>query len=212
MDMLELFDREGEELFEEEITKIALRLAQEKVQTMIRELECKIENYRLHEKLSEYESREYEIKRKENEIERRLKNLSLEDLLGRLRFIMWRADTVKQPLPEKCDLCDDERYIWYTKPSGKQGKEKCHVCGVPRYKYEPVACYVASMKKRPGETLHVWYKYAVGDEIYGPYFVVDDNIYSGQPFGAIKRPDFMFFQDEEDCQKFCDWLNKKNGL
>jgi len=124
----------------------------------------------------------------------------------------------------KCDKCDDDRYIHYKSPSGKDNKEECE-CAKSFLKYKPspeylcefrVNRYGSDSKKYP---LMMWFKkYRDYSDDYDGYTYDYSNlckfIYNDEDFEEVRKEysTSVYFRDEETCQKYCDYLSAKNGV
>lgn len=124
----------------------------------------------------------------------------------------------------KCDKCDDDRYIHYKSPSGKDNKEECE-CAKSFRKYKPSAEYLCEFRvnkygsDRKQYPLMMWFKkYRDYRDDYDGY-TYDSNslarfIYNGEDFEEVRKEHntSVYFREEEKCQEYCDYLSKLNGV
>lgn len=166
---------------------------------------------------------EDEYKRKQTELRFKMNNAKQEAREARLKelfedtgmsTILYHAgyNFVYKP---KCNKCDNDRQIHFKSPSGKDYKEVCE-CAKRYRKYIPISnelvkfCMGDNCKKE----LTMWF---TPKENSDTYYLYDerrvDYVYNGQPFEEITvNETSLFFKTEEECQRYCDFLNKKNEI
>lgn len=173
---------------------------------------------------SEYKSKIRELENEKSKLELNAKRMRLEELFeGEFNTILYKPYD-KYVYAKKCNVCDEDRKIKFLSPSGKEMKEDCE-CVKPYRKYEPKPYYCSEFRvnrrREKGEMpLLMWYKkYKDYDSDYDGYTYDSSDlvkkIYSpDMDFETIFKDDHynIYFRNEEDCQKYCDWLNKKNGI
>jgi hypothetical protein len=152
-----------------------------------------------------------ELARKLQELEdekRAVGKATLNELFERYGDFMYHADYTLEYKMEKCDKCDDDRRIEFLSPSGNRMFEPCK-CAALRKRYFPEKYYSGSAEhssRRNHHRLLVWYRKKSADVVSS---IFCETIYEGgMDFKDINIDD-TFFQREEDCQSYCDWLNKK---
>jgi len=173
---------------------------------------------------SEYKSKIRELENEKTKLEQNAKRMRLEELFeGEFNIILYRP-TYIYVYSKKCDLCDDERKIKFLSPLGKEMKEDCE-CLKSHTKYEvkPYYCteFRINRRREKGEMpLLMWYKkYNDYSSDYDGYSYDSNDlvkkIYSpDMDFETIskKYTYTLYFKNKDDCQKYCDWLNVKNGV
>lgn len=172
----------------------------------------------------EYKSKLLELEREKSKLELNAKRMRLEELFeGEFNTILYRPDC-KYVQAKKCDKCDDKRKIKFYSPSGKEMKEDCD-CAKTYKKWEAKPYYCAEFRvnrhRKQGEMpLLMWYKkyHDYSNDYDGYKYDGSDlikKIYSPEmEFGTIYE-DFnysIYFKNEEDCKRYCNWLNDKAGI
>lgn len=111
---------------------------------------------------------------------------------------------------KKCDKCDEDRRIWYKTPSGKDAHEDCE-CNKNHKKYKPNKIkYVYYTTVDCGKKLILQLK----DDEHWTVTHDPKNVYKdGMNFSDMQTTwGRSLFENEEDCQRFCDYLNEKEGI
>jgi hypothetical protein len=107
-------------------------------------------------------------------------------------------------LVEKCEKCDGNRHVEVTLPSGKKAYDDCECSKRILFHYpRPCARYRVG-----SHGLTAWYRLG-GDGDFFDYPIGVDDLYSGQPFEALKKVERMYFKSLDDCQRCCGWLNER---
>lgn len=179
------------------------------------------ENEILKEENQKCRRREKEISQKEQELFDRTK-----DLDG--NFYRKKFSDIVKPLVEhfegycvnqgsrlidKCDECDDDRYVVYLSASGKQLKQICS-CHRFIHEYQPMRTTVETVDflkdqyKTPKFTMIPRYHSNVRDD-YNGFSLTFKEIIDYFDESKVNQLNFehMLFKSEEECQKCCDWLN-----
>lgn len=157
---------------------------------------------------ADYKEKEHELKLNEGTIERRMRNARLSELMKDKEIIMYQAD-YKYMRVSKCNRCDD----YFKSPSGKDITEECE-CAKRYTAYYPNEYIAYEFKLNNNKTISVWYKiqdhnddeYCERDSKFADYIYNKDMKY--EDINAYRT----FFKSKEDCQKYCDWLNRNNPL
>ena len=171
-----------------------------------------------------YEAKQIELERKIADCEYDVKRKRLEGLFEAcgMNVILYSAYP-KAVYKTKCDKCDENRKVSFYSPSGREYKEDCE-CAKYYLKYSPSAYYCTEFRVNRHKTkenpypLMMWFKkYKDCSDDYDGYTYDSSNlckcIYNGEDFAELEeRKTSIYFRDEEDCQKYCDWLNNKNGI
>lgn len=138
---------------------------------------------------------------------------TLRELLEPLNKRMWGIHQEWDYIRDKCDKCDENGYIHYKSPQGKDCNELCD-CRKKAATYYPVEAEVCEIKgraSRPGARIifkfqHTNLNYDWEDE----YKRCDnEDIYDGRPFEDIKFYYLMTFDDKDKAQQYCDYLNSQ---
>lgn len=109
----------------------------------------------------------------------------------------------------KCDKCDDARKIHFVSPMGRQMQEDC-VCAASKPFYSPREELLFSfyVGEKLGSRYYTKEDYPDADRydcVADVYQELPDDLESINKYRAV-------FLTAEDCQSYCDWHNRKNGL
>lgn len=120
---------------------------------------------------------------------------------------------------DKCDRCNDQRYIEFTSPTGKHLTESCP-CRQCVCQYKPTKIGTYEVMDHYGNGVRIFTDTSSdGDRVE----LTDHTYYSGEDFNELiqletkigtsysgrKTAKFMhiIFKSEEECQAFCDFIN-----
>lgn len=170
----------------------------------------KEENERLKKENSKLRSQVNDIVRRERELEESKKNVSYDKLTTLMKdraMIMYKADYKYKYLP-KCDKCDDNRRIKFLSPSNKEYNEACD-CGKSITIYLPSEQVCYEMRKDSSSSrMLMWFRrysddrddgYSSGEVCKEPW--------NGEDYDGLNKYS-TFFKSKEECQAYCDWLNR----
>ena len=154
----------------------------------------------LRKKANEFEEAKINLARKK--VDELFKEAGLYKELYTIRY--------KRVRKKKCDKCDEDRKIWYKTPSGKDAFEYCE-CSYNYNKYKPEKVkYIYYTTIDRGKKLLLQFN---SDD---HWTVTHDpkNVYKdGMDFSDMQTTwGRALFENEEDCQRFCDYLNEKEGI
>lgn len=214
----------------EELKKTLKESVKEEICNRIKELEE--ENMRLRgikenwDKLeSEYKSMYVALEREKNSYKQSAAQMRLNQLFEAtgMNVILYKPSGTYVYKP-KCDKCDDKRKIHYVSPQGRNCEENC-MCADRYYKYVPSPQFLCEFRvnryrnnnnKYP---LMMWFKeYRESNSDYDGYTYDSSTyctfIYNGEDYEFVKteHPYDVFFREELECLKYCDWLNAQNGI
>lgn len=219
------FEQQIEE-FKDALKKDVRTEIKERIESLEKELsELKAYKDDKNKIIQEYENRFKEVKREADkkireakESEEKMKKARLHQLLGEYLTIGWKPIyNVEQG--EKCDKCDDNRYIHFTSPQGKKYKEECQ-CAKRYYWYYPKEAILSKIyvrKKNFGwddnEKIDFYNRYyTVKSEERDDYDIYEtaSDVYTSSDidFENVNKYRAVFL-NEEDCKKYCDWINEK---
>lgn len=199
----------------------------------------KSRNKYLEKRNKELENKAWAVEKKEHDIEYKAQNLrrevekefykaAIEDIFKDMieKSQMWFAKNTPHEKP-KCDKCDANRNWVLTWPNGKTVTKKCD-CADPDYWYEPEEAWIDTLRYRIKDSNYQSERYYRLDKTYnyidrkydgysyadfGIQFVYDkfcdDVIEKRKQLGYGKN---IGFKSKEECQKYCDWLNKKGAI
>ena len=203
--------------FEEQIEELKTALASSVQKKFLDEME---ELRRENESLKEFRDQkkaydrelaqakaQYEAKMRDAEMKAGRKKLK--DLLSLFAVTGYRVHTEYVYGP-KCSKCDDKRKIHYVSPAGRKMVEDC-LCakGTPVYspkEVQLVSFYVSDKLST------MYFERTDKDRDYDRYDMCA-NVYDRDkpvPFEKLNQYSAVFL-NEEDCQRYCDWLNKMEG-
>lgn len=141
----------------------------------------------------------------QKELKRKAARMPVKEFFGQHAAIMWKAGYHYEN-GEKCDKCDDRRYIKYVSPAGRKQEERC-TCYKNEIVYEPEEMRLVELSrdKRDG-VLRFWFKpYNDGDGYSSGKMI--ESVWSDEPFSEIDKYE-TYFNSPEECQLYCDWLNE----
>lgn len=169
---------------------------------------------------NDYAKAEWECKR-ESEIaivnaKKDAHKARLSELFGDMKTQYWRIDEERIKKP-KCDKCDRDRMVAYITPLGKQAKEYC-TCAETESKYVPreMVIYQISLNNHKLDVRFI--KRNQEDEVYTnvlvEYYGYKTIIKDQDDISSLSENDkwSFYFESEEKCQEYCDWLNNKAEL
>lgn len=180
------------------------------------------ENEELQEvkKNMEQIKREYSDKKQELNFERQkllsvLRRERLSALFKDSENIMFKPTSTGTKLP-KCEKCNSKRQITYKTPLGKDAYEMCD-CNKSKYEYQPSEYIAIEMRIDRNKTgMTAFYKLkpqSNDDDDYLSYqsSTLLEVIYNeGMKYEDLTKSR-TFFRTEEECQKYCDYLNSKEN-
>ena len=166
------------------------------------------ENEKLFKQVSEISARERKLKEQETDLAKRAQRMSIKEFFGQRSAIMYFPENNRQPLPPKCNLCDDNRQRPFVTPLGNKAKEPC-TCSTATFEFEPQEMTLTELKKDRGILL-MWFKSYDNDDGYSSGRIIkNEDVYTGSvPYDQLERRT-TYFNDKEQCQAYCDWLNKR---
>lgn len=210
------FDEKIEELKNElrESVKKEINDGIEKLRKENKELQGIKRNFESIKK--DFEKKKDECDRAMRNAESRAKQTRLKELMEHFKFTLWAVDWDYQ-YKKKCDKCDVHRRIQVVLPSGKKVDDECS-CRVSKKVYRPKENVLYEFSERNREFV-AWYR-AKGDE-GEEYFVEDIRaeyaktiVDHNKDFKEIEGKELrkVFFTTKEECQAFCDYLNRDSEV
>ena len=211
----EIFNRAKKEL--EECLKKEIK--DQIKSTMDYNFKLRQENQELRQQIAKLDSRERDLANREAQFERTALRKVFSELLKPLEEQMevYSVD-YEYVKKDKCDKCDTNRRIYYKSPSGKDVYEECS-CNKSYRVYSPKPKIVKTVnifkdRDKSKFAFNVKYESRDYDEGYCK-FEVDKLIENIDDMGDLsKLNEYQMeyntgFKNKEDCQKYCDYLNKK---
>lgn len=200
--------------FEEQVEALKMALASSVQKKFLDEME---ELRRENESLKEFRDQkkaydrelaqtkeQYEAKMRD--AERTVSRKKLKDLLSLFAVTGYRVHTEFEHGP-KCDKCDDERKIHYVSPAGRKMVEDC-LCAKKTPVYSPKEVQLVSFYASD-QLSTMYFERTDKDRDYDRYDMCAD-VYDRDktiPFEKLNQYRTVFLS-KEDCQRYCDWLNK----
>jgi hypothetical protein len=148
------------------------------------------------------------VDEKEIQLEAKIRKERLLELFKGREMIMYKARKGFIKLP-KCDLCNDWRQLCFLSPLGRNMTERCTCDGdKPFYIPETYACFEFAIDTYTQKLL-MWYKLIEKTDhfVYGDVHLAKDVYNPSIKYEDIEEYYNMYFNSEEECQKYCDWLN-----
>ena len=223
----DIFFDEMKEKFREYLTdnvKYELdRLSKENEELRDRNSKLSDENYKLNSEKRNAEWSKDSIRR---EVENEFYNTAIDELFkSRIENVdVWFADVAYYQLP-KCEYCNDERYRVYTFHDGFEMKQRCN-CNETVHYYKPNLATIETLKYcvKPSRYLSERKYYMNDYRLYDPKDRYSDYGYSEFKIlhiidifdddtldlrESLSYGERIGFKTEEECQKYCDWMNAK---
>ena len=158
----------------------------------------------------EHQSKLRELEMEKHNCIQQARRERLSALIGDRKMIMYRAYS-KGVLQPKCDKCNDNRKIEFKSPLGNDMYEDCG-CNIKKAVYIPMEYTCIEFRvHNDGVTMLMWYK-ENHESDYDWYGYSSSNLVKRV---YNERMDYendvdkndTYFQSEDDCAKYCDWLN-----
>lgn len=190
--------------------------------TMDYNMRLREENEKLKQQVRNLANRERDLANREAQFERAMLRKKFSELLKPLeeQIEVYSVD-YEYIMMDKCDKCDTNRRIYYKSPSGKDVYEECSCnksCVVysPKPKSITNICLAKDYNKTKF-TASVTYDSKDYDNDYCKFEVrafVDniDELGDLKELNKYQMEYYTGFKNKEDCQKYCDYLNKKNRV
>lgn len=172
------------------------------------------ENKKLQEIKENFESIKEDYERKKAECKSAIKKAGakagrarLKELMEQFKTVMWSANW-SYKYKKKCDKCDKYRKVKVTLPSGNVVDDDCK-CAKRKKTYQPKENLLYMLSDTGGE-ITGWYK-EIADGYFdtvgrSAYVIVDYN----KDFKELEKSLWhTFFTTKEECQEFCDYMNRK---
>lgn len=182
------------------------------------------ENKELQDVKKNFETIKLDFEKKKDECDRAILNAEskakqarLKELMEHFKVTLWSANWTYM-YKKKCDKCNKYRDIEVTLPSGKIVDDKCS-CGQSKKVYYPQENILYELKNDENKVM-AWYiekgekgkEYFVRKDLYPECveLIIDHN----KSFEKIDKSRLLhvFFSTHEECQAFCDYLNKDNEI
>lgn len=159
------------------------------------------------EKVNEINKEKRELEKARSEAKREAEKTRLSELLADCFKEAWSV-TEKYYYPNvKCDECDEEGYITFLSPQGREFKDKCK-CRQRKLEYILTKSDIVEICQEKFFKPTIYFKHLryADTEYYekiASVFFCDD-----KPFNDVEAYTKIFF-DKEKAQAYCDWLNQK---
>lgn len=164
-------------------------------------------------KLAELEEEKRETERAKSEAMREARKLRLSELFADNFLTAWGITYSWEYVNEKCDKCDDEGYIHFFSPQGKEITEIC-CCREKKLVCTPTEAKVVkitSNNKSINKAVRVYYRY---NRYESKYYNKDEDRFEEvtQLADDMKFEDIQtyneVFLNKEKAQEYCDWKNQ----
>jgi hypothetical protein len=167
---------------------------------------------RMDEIEREHQAKLRELDKEKQTLVYKVRQERISQLFSDRKSIMYQVGFQYTDKP-KCNECNDKREIVFLSPQGGTVKTRCK-CATSDKSYVPElnVAYEISIHNIDNNTPRVWYR-AKNEGKNDEYFSSEttdycDATYSGQEYSTLDKYG-TFFANKEDCQKYCDYLNKK---
>ena len=211
------FYREPSE-FEMQVDELKQSLLKSVKENFVEEMDrLRAENNELQEVKKNFEQikREYEVKANQLEYERKdlvnkVRRERLTVLMEQFQVVMYSVG-YEYKVRQKCDKCNERRVIPYITPLGKQQYED-RDCKKKITVYVPkeFTCSEFRVDRHDGTKVTAWFKQY---EDNGDGFTLSSSTHLKTNYNDSMRFEDVdrygtFFRTIEDCQRFCDWMNR----
>lgn len=189
---------------QEYLTKI------ERLENELAELKVIKENWK--SKVAELEAAKRETEKAKSEAMREARKLRLSELFADDFQTAWGIAGENVYIHDKCNKCDDDGYIHFTSPQGKELTERCN-CREMKYIYsltEATVVKIESDNKSIDKTVTFYYQYNYHKSKYSDSFETVTQLGDDMEFEKINRWNQVFL-NKEKAQAYCDWINAKNA-
>jgi hypothetical protein len=215
--------------YKDKCKNILLQSIQDEMATLRKEnIDLKLKNEEYRNRESEIRDKEHNLEYKERDLKRKVKedfyNETIMDTLNTITedYIVWYPE-IEYYLSEKCNLCNGDRKISAQYPSGEVITKNC-LCAksLKRYipsisklktitinknnsRYDSDRKFYISHQREQGEKSY--------DYAYGGFSITiikdkfDDDVKDCHE--KKKYDEKIGLRSEEECQKYCDWLNER---
>lgn len=213
----DFYDRSLE--FEEEIHRLKIAMSDAIKKEFLNKMHTlEEENERLQYIEANFNKIKEDFKQKERQLEIERENLRrsirqerLSELTKDAQVVLYSARS-KYVYPPKCNKCDENRQIKYNTPLGNTAYERCN-CNKSKVQYSPHENIRVEFSIRHGQP-HAFYDFKEDRNGDNEYMSLDsklmkkENLYEeGMDYEGM-NPYNSFFRTKEECQNFCDYLNK----
>jgi len=150
-----------------------------------------------------------EYQRKMENAERQANSKKMKELLSAFAVIGYRANSTYRKR-QKCGRCDDNRKIHFVSPMGRNLTEDC-ICAKEICTYAPKE--VNLLRFYAGKEISDTYFERTKEDVDYDRYDLCGKIYDKnmEPFEDVNRV-YTVFLHEDDCQRYCDWLNEQEAL
>jgi hypothetical protein len=176
------------------------------------------ENKKLQGIKENFESIKKDYGRKKAECESAMRNAEtkarqarLKELMEQFKVVLWSVKRNFQ-YKEKCDRCDSDREVKIKLPSGRMTYDDCK-CGTRKKVYYPDMEILYELSDEY-QGIKTWYRAANDKEesdltMCSCTTYVEEIVDHNKDFNEIDAEDNIFFATKEECQEFCDYMNRK---
>jgi uncharacterized protein YdcH (DUF465 family) len=169
---------------------------------------------RMQEIEKEHQAKLRELDKEKQSLVYKVRQERISQLFADRKTTMYHV-TYKYIDKPKCDECNDKREIVFLSPQGKSVKTKCKCADTDKiFVPELNEAYEISIHNIDNNIPRVWFR-ARNEGKKDEYFSNEstdycDATYSGQEYSSLDKYG-TFFAEQTDCQKYCDYLNNKEG-
>lgn len=162
-------------------------------------------------KVNELEQEKANLRIAQRDATQNAKKERLKGLLDAFKKQAWSYSYSYKYIREKCDKCDKDGRIHFKSPQGKDLSEECN-CRKKILFYEPTEAEVVEFYDYDKD-IRIVFMYK-GKNIYndGSDYCKTSYVYNGEDFESVNQYTGTVFYSRDDCQKYCDYINKKQEL
>lgn len=169
----------------------------------------------------EMHSLERQLEETKNRIHSEAANMRLKDIIEAASKPCYGISLNSRYVYDKCDKCDNERYIHFNSPSGRDMKEPCK-CSEIVFEYSVEPAYLFSINTydyQDSEIKGINFEHALYSDFIANLkdsdrACVEKRIfYHGQRFDDLTdyQIRLMYFRNKEDAERAAEYLNSKNS-
>lgn len=161
------------------------------------------------EKIGELETEKFKLNAATRDAENKAKKARLRELLDVFTKQAWGIKYSYEYIHEKCDKCDNNGYIHYKSPQGRDVKEECN-CRRRVPIFSPQEAEIVAFDDQNGKIKPTFcYENNNNNNEYDSYKKTK-RVYAGENFEDIDTTYYgIVFFNKEDCERFCEYKNSK---
>lgn len=223
------YDDEDDYLIDESVYDLLRKIecsVKQKYEDKIKKLEQELDELKDFKKdrnslLNEIKSLKWKLDESEKDVRKKAANLKLKDIIEATSKPCYGIALNSRYIYDKCDKCDDHRYIHFLSPSGRDMSEPCK-CSERVWEYivEPARLMsICTYDYSDSEIKGIQLKHAIESDFVAFMQNGDRDsctekriFYNGQKFNELTdyQIRLLYFRNKEDAESAAAYLNGKN--